>query len=446
MAVTSATIIKRSLTARMFSTVTTIITVAVAVALLLVLLSLGKAGSAAFQRGTGNMHLLVSRDTSRMVSVLNAIFYAAAPQRPIEWSKFKEIERTVIRDPRFRTNEFAIPIQQGDSYRGYAVTATTPEFFQFFSTDVEFIPEQAGRENADETSSAWKFTAGGTMQDLFDVVVGADVAASSGLKPGDEIYMTHGRADSPGAHVHDEYTWTVRGVLEPTGTAHDRAVFSMLESSWLVHARDFVEQAGGDINAVDIATLDDEYRKITGVLVRVATRPGRKTSSALGQVAYQLSQDAELVVASPADEVQALFRIVSNIDDILIGMAAVVMISSGIAIMLALYNSMEQRRRQIAVLRVLGASRSRIFMLVLIESIVIGVLGALVGVVLSLIAGEVVAVTLKQRLGVVVEPGFEPVLTLIIIGGAIALAALAGVIPAVLAYRTSVARNLRPIG
>ena len=81
------TIIRRSMTGRMFSTVTTAVTVAVAVALLLTLLSMRKAGEQAFERGSGNMHLLVSGDASPMVAVLNGVFYANAPARPISWAK-----------------------------------------------------------------------------------------------------------------------------------------------------------------------------------------------------------------------------------------------------------------------------------------------------------------------------------------------------------------------
>src|SRR5690606_22715403 len=95
-----------------------------------------------------------------------------------------------------------------------------------------------------------------------------------------------------------------------------------------------------------------------------------------------------------------LLSIVSNIDQIFLAIAAVVLLSSGIAIMLALYNSMEQRRRQIAVLRVLGAGRWRVFGLVLTESAIIGLLGALAGIALSLAGVQVVAGIMRQRLGV----------------------------------------------
>ena len=122
------------------------------------------------------------------------------------------------------------------------------------------------------------------------------------------------------------------------------------------------------------------------------------------------------------------------------------MVSSGIAVMLALYNSMEQRRRQIAVLRVLGCSRPRIFGLVLTESAMLGLLGAIAGVALCVIGVRIVAMIMKERLGLVIETDLPLRWVLGLVLATVGLAALAGIIPAVMAYRTSVARNLKPLG
>src|SRR5690606_6694720 len=153
-----------------------------------------------------------------------------------------------------------------------------------------------------------------------------------------------------------------------------------------------------------------------------------------------------ITVADPHFEVGKLFTIVSNIDQVFLAIAAVVLVSSGIAIMLALYNSMEQRRRQIAVLRVLGAGRWRVFGLVLTESAIIGLLGALGGIGLSFIGVQLVAAMMRQRLGVVVSPSLEPVWTFVLVMATIMLAAAAGAAPAARAYRTAVIKHLKPLG
>ena len=434
MALTDLTIIHRSMTARLFSTVTTVITVAVAVGLMLTLLSMRDSGERAFERGSGNMHLLVSRDSSPMVSVLNGVFYANAPARPIAWAEYQRLTEQL-------PLEYAVPIQLGDSYRGLPVLATTPEFFTQFKPDPDV---------------AWKLRDGRFFERELEVVAGAAAAAQTGVRIGDEIFVTHGVpraaafAQSGGGavepHIHKEFPFKIVGILEPTGSAHDRAMFMNLDSSWIMHAHDrrLVDDPKASITT--LADLEERDRQITGIYLRVLTRPGQEASAVLPQVFRMLRADPTITAASPTDQIRQLFSIVSNIDQIFVAMAAVVMVSSGIAIMLALYNSMEQRRRQVAVLRVLGCSRPRIFGLVVTESAMLGMMGAAAGVALCLIGGRLVAAVMKERLGLVVEPIMPLDATLAVVVATITLASLAGIVPAVMAYRTSVVKNLKPIG
>lgn len=430
MAMTDFTIIRRSLTARLFSTTTTVLTVAVAVALMLVLLSMRDSGRRAFERGSGNTHLVVSRDASPLVAILNAVFYAGAPARAIEWDKYRQIADAF-------PFQFAVPIQQGDSYRGHPVMATTTDFFQRFSPD----PQRG-----------WRLRDGRYFENPFEVVVGADAARNTNIRIGDAIFLTHGierpRAfapdDEPSPHVHTDFEFRVVGILEPTGSAHDRALFTDLESSWIIHAHDRRLREDPSITTTTGADLLDADRLITGIYLRVATRPGRDATAVLQQVFDQLRRDPTITVASPRQQITTLFAIVSNIDQVLIAMAAAVMVSSGIAIMLALYNSMDQRRRQIAVLRVLGCSRKRIFSLVLTESALIGAIGAAAGLALSVLGAHAVSGVMHRRVGLVIEPAYDPAWVLPVLVGTILLAAAAGLIPALTAYHTPVARNLKP--
>jgi len=107
---------------------------------------------------------------------------------------------------------------------------------------------------------------------------------------------------------------------------------------------------------------------------------------------------------------------------------------------------MEQRRRQIAVLRVLGASKGRIFNLVLTESVLIGLMGAAAGVLLAFVGAVFAAGIVKGRIGLGVDPALPARPVVAVVLATVALAAVAGIIPAIVGYRTSVARNLRPLG
>ncbi len=424
MPITDTTLITRSLAARKFSTITTIAVVALGVALMLVLLSMKDAGKQAFDRGRGNMHVLISGpQQDPLVTVLNSIFYSGAPRNYMFITK---------RDELLATNPlaWAIPTQLGDSFRGLPVMATTPAFFS------DFQPAE---------NTTWTFTQGRAFDKPFELVVGAEAAAIRGLALGDRVSLTHGtpkQGEDP--HVHDEFVYEVVGILAPTATLHDRAIFSDLTSSWTLHAHDRrLGELGPDITTTP-ADLLDEDKKITGLYARVLSRPGRDVSAIFQSAFNGLRSDPTITVAAPKQEIDKLFRIVGNIDQIIVALAATVLVVGAVTVMLVLYQAMEQRRRQIAVLRVLGCTKPRIFSLIVTESAFIGAAGALAGTAVGLLAARVVADILYQRLGLVITPGFEPRLVLGLAVATIALAAVAGLIPAVAAYRTPVIKNLRP--
>jgi putative ABC transport system permease protein len=426
---TDGQIVIRSLRARPLSTWITVGMVAISVALLLVLLGMRSAARGAFDRGSGNIHLLVSADPSPLVAVLNGIFYANAPSNPITWAKYQAIRGAF-------PYQWTIPTQQGDSYRSFPTMATSTDFFGKF----EPVPGEP-----------WKLTSGRFFERPFEIVLGAAAAKGSSLRLGQEVFLTHGsgasreggEADEHAGHVHAEYPFKVVGILEPTGSAHDRALFIDLESSWILHAQDRRERAGIE-GLTTAADLEDDDRKVTGILLRLPTRAGSDASAAMQQQFDTLRRDTAIVVAQPAQQIQKLFEIVSNVDGIFIGMAVVVLISSALSTMLALYNSMAARTRQIAVLRVLGASQGRVFGLVLTESLVITMAGAVAGIALALVGGIAASAWLKASIGLVIDPALDPRSTVIVLGGAVALGGLAGILPAWRAYQVPVADNLRP--
>ena len=454
---TDLTIIVRSMRARLFSTVTTIITTAVAVALMLIILTMKDAGKKAFERGSGDMHLFVTAGgSSPMTAVLNGIFYANMPRAPLSWEQYRQLSS---RAPW----AYAIPTQQGDTFHGQPVLATTTDFFSKF------------RPNPGEQ---WELASGAFFTKPFELVVGSQAASAIGLEVGDRINLVHGASDArpeikrakeeehdhdhahddhdhdhahdhdekpDGAHIHEEFEYTVVGILKPTGGSHDRAIFTDLIGSWIIHAHDRRERES-HVETTTQEDLIESDKKITGVYLRLITRDGSDTPANLPQVFDSLRRDGSLTVAQPKQEIDGLFRIVGNIDRIFIAIAGVVMLSSGIAIMLALYNSMEQRRRQIAVLRVLGASQGRVFGLVLTESVFIGLLGCITGIALGLLGAVTTAQAIKSTLHVVVSPALPAHELIAVSIVTVVLSAIAGLIPAIRAYRTSVAENLRPLG
>lgn len=422
-------IVLRSLRVRAFSTSVVVALVALSAGLLLAILSLRTAGERAFERGTGNAHLYVSKDGSPLVSVLNGLFYANPPKAPLNEAQVAALRAS------FPWATF-VPTAFGDSYRGFPVVATVPGFFR------EFEPV---------LGEPWQFAEGRPFDKDFEVVLGSSVVRESGLRLGAKIVLTHGSGlsregiDDDHAHEHREYEFTVVGILAPTGSAHDRALFASLESSWILHAHDRFEREGAH-RTVTRADLVEADRLATGVLLRLPSRDPAAAPPALAQQYDRLRRDGSITVAIPANEVQRLFGIVASIDVLFIAIAAATVASSAVAILLSMVNSMAERRRQVAILRVLGASRARIFWLVLTESTIVGLAGAALGVAVCALTLVAATAWLRSAHGLVIAPALDSRSIVLVAMATTLLASLAGVIPSILAYRTSVARNLRPIG
>lgn len=454
---TDLRLVLKSLAARSTSTVVTCLLIAIAVALLISMLSLREAGRRSFTRGVGNAHLVVSGDSSPLVAVLNGIFYANPPRTPLPESKVTEIATSM-------PWSWAIPTQLGDSFRGFPVLGTTPAFLD------DFEPAMG---------EPWRIRRPGrNIEGPFDVVLGSRVAAATGLGVGDRLFLTHGMGvDAAGIgvevvdgaddshdghdhdghdhghghvhadgspHVHEEATFEVVGVLEPSGTHHDRLLVASIEGSWFLHAIDRWEAAGRGIPE-GVEELDEEDRLVTGMLLRTPVRPGRNSAAILQSAFDRLRRDPTITVASPTTQVDRLFGIVASLDAVFIALGIGILVSGAISVTLVLWNSMELRRRQVAVLRVLGCTQRRVLGLVLTESALVGVIGAVLGVGFAVAGARIAAKVLASKTGVVILPAIDVDSSILIVAGTIVLAALAGVAPAIRAYRTPVAEHLRPL-
>jgi len=459
MAMGDGRIVWRSLTSRLFSTLTTVLMVAVAVGLLVSLLSLRESGRRALERGVGNAHLIVAAEPGPMNTVLNHLFFANPPRAAMPWAEYVR-----LRDS--QPWAWTVAMAQGDSFRGYPVAAVEAELFEVYQPifDPDDPRPMAMREGA--------WLAPGAAGD-FEVVLGAEVARTTGVRVGQGVYLTHGvgaRAatgndvvdlDAEGlpvgeadadddlpmgavGRVHTEYVYRVVGVLKPTGTAFDRALFTNLRSTWIKHAHD-KRAARADIPLTTYDDLTEGDRLVTAFVGRVLTRGGQQTGAMLPAVFESIRREG-FTVANPGEQIRRLLGIVGSVDQVLVAMAVVVLVASAAGILLALVASMEQRRRQVAVLRVLGASRSRIFGLVMTESAAIGLIGAVIGVVGAWAGVGVIATVMAERTGLAIDAGVGLTTGVLVVLVAVLVSQAAGLIPAVMAYRTSVVRALRPIG
>jgi putative ABC transport system permease protein len=297
--------------------------------------------------------------------------------------------------------ERAVPVAMGDNYKGWRVVGTLPEMFVGFKTRTGRLFDPTLRE----------------------AVVGSFAAARLGLKPGDEFHPSHGINFSDQSMEHQE-DYVVVGILEPSNTPADRVIWIPLEGLQKMSGHN--EKAQSEISAVLL--------KFKG---------GNATGFRLDQ---EINKEGRQTLAWPIGRVMAqLFEKVGWLEKILGLVAALVALVAGASIMASIYNSMNERRREIAILRALGAHRGLVFSTIVLEATAIAALGMVFAFLIYAGIMSVSAAILRAQVGVVIDVfAFHPVL-LWAPAGLIGLGAMAGVVPAVKAYSTDVASNLVPV-
>ena len=319
----------------------------------------------------------------------------------------------------------AIPYCLGDNYKGHRVVGTTPQMFEIEYPDgpnmVKYGFSEGRNLHADYTNP----------ERFYEAVVGADAARQTGLSVGDHFKPSHGVTETEDAVVHDAFK--VVGVLEPTGTPNDRALFVNMEGFYLLdgHSLSGFSEPG--------KRLPIEEREVTAILLR--TDPDNPIAGIGLPKAINRGKIAQAV--APQKEIFELFdNLVGNIQLALVVLTVLIVVVAGVGIMVSIYNSMNDRLRDIAVMRALGAGRSTVMGVVLLESIMLslggGIGGFLLGHGLIALARPAVA----AYTGVTIQfLQFVPI-ELALIPGLIVLATIAGFVPALKAYCTDVSRVL----
>jgi putative ABC transport system permease protein len=366
---------------------------------------------------------------------------------------------------------FAIPLCLGDYLDRFRVVGTTPQMFDDFYYTVDSDGNNARKY---EFAQGRNFVHKSKEHGYFEAVLGGRVARELQLKVGDQISPSHG---APDGHTHQR-KFTVVGILAMSGTPNDRAVFVNMEGFYLMedHAKPLSEEAiggGGNVDEAaagesaptaidDPAPLPMEQREITALLVRTTSplyAQGLQTAINEGQYAQAVF---------PVQVIYHLFDfMIRPVQQVLLLLTVMICIVSGVSILVSIYNSMSERRNEIAVMRALGASRSHILWIVLLEAILLAVGGGLIG----FFGGHAVIVAIgpyvEHQTGVqlavfnwdptiaellaLFSSEFDPALAsaalklpaeLVLLPFLLLLATLVGLWPAISAYQTDVSKSL----
>ncbi|MDA1268682.1 MAG: ABC transporter permease [Bacteroidetes bacterium] len=380
-------------------------------------------------RDAAGIDLVVGAKGSPLQLILSSVYHIDFPTGNIKMEEAKRISRS-------RLVKQVIPLAMGDNAQGLRILGTNHDYLDLYGV---------------------KFAAGKAWEQPFEVTLGAESAKTLGLKLGDTFSGSHGI--SVGSHDHDQHSFRVTGILAPTGKVVDRLVLTSIESVWYTHDEESktepstpiegeeasaeIEEApeqGIDPHLLPVAArgfpLTDQEREVTTLLVRY-----RNPMAAI-QLPRMINSGTSMQAASPAFEMSRLFELLGVGISLLKGLALAVVVIAGLSIFIALYNSLKERKYDLAVLRTLGASRLQLMILVFLEGISLTTLGAFLGISLGHGFLALVVLLTSQELVSLVDPWVLLPGELLIFGYALAVGIVASLIPAWSAYQTSIAKQL----
>lgn len=451
----------RNIQQRGFASALTMCSMALGVALVSLVLSISWLITESFDRNSNvGYNLIVGSKGSPLQLTLNTVFYLSRPIEVLPYEEYleflpanqraEEIKRIggKVAEPDrpghfapYMQGGFAIPVCLGDYFGPFRVVGTTPAFF-----------EELRYGNASEFS--YEFAEGRNFVDYspenqyYEAVIGAQVAREMNKKIGDVVKTTHGDPEGEG---HGQ-GFTIVGILKSTGTPNDRAAFINIEGFYLMegHARaieapELTKQEKVDVSGKDATAevakpprLPIDKRDVTAILLRPAN----------GMFAMQMeravNKSLRAQAASPIREIGNMLEMfVRPIRSALLGLTVLVCVVSSLSILVSIYNSMNERRRDIAVMRALGAGRDTVLLVILLESFLISAIGGSIGWFAGHLIGVIASPAVEARTGI--QVGLFTATTwleLALVPGIALLATLAGLVPALAAYRTDVSRNL----
>ncbi|PCJ54517.1 MAG: hypothetical protein COA70_05185 [Planctomycetota bacterium] len=437
-------LVLRNLRRRPLASWLTGLSVSLGVGLFATVGALREASEVGFQRSASMCDMLVGAKGSSLQLTLNALYHMGQSQGNLPFEAYQEIAETpgVL---------WSVPLAVGDSYRGHRIVGITGNFFtdlkllslgeedplefssghgfEYSHQDFVALKEELAAEHDDHDGHGAGQSEGGhdELHDakMFRAVLGSEAALRTGLKVGDHFHPSHGVEGVSKSHEDGESE--IVGVLAPTGTPIDRAILIPIGAYYVLEGHEPVEgmKEGGardprGLSAVMLRTKAGFYR----------TRIYRSVNDRLDTMAVY-----------PSVEVRNLFAILGAGDLILRWITALIVVVALIGVMVAIYNTMGSRRREFAVLRALGARRRTILGLVTCESALLALLGGLAGLgfagaLIYAISGQV-----QMQTGVSLSPVFGFAELQLILAVTLA-GALAGLVPALSAYRTEAAHIL----
>ncbi|MBV6494699.1 MAG: hypothetical protein LDLANPLL_02736 [Turneriella sp.] len=368
-----------------------------------------------FTQTASGTHLIVGARSGQIPLLLSSLFHIGQPTQNISYRSFLKYKK----NPQVA---WALPLSIGDSHRGFRVVGTNADLLKFYRFgDRQKVEIQDGN-----------FSLG-----RFKATLGWNVARDLGYRVGDKIVLTHGITDVVGIHDHDENPFVVEAVLKPTGTAFDKAIFISLQSMELIHADTY----GEDSNIHDEHALyaPIKIKNISSILL------GVKEPTDILPLLREINEDTEepLTAILPGVVLSEIWNMVGYAESALKLISFLVMATAIAGLFIALYASLAERYREMAILRALGASPTKIASLLIAESFFITLCGIFLGYFLfflvSFLFKEALSQWMNVRLSVLPLAYGE----IIFLAALIIVSILVAMVPAYILYRRALGQTLQ---
>lgn len=396
----------KSLAAKPLSSALNIMLIAFGTGILTILLLASTQIEEKLNNNSKDIDLVVGAKGSPLQLILSSIYYIDFPTGNIPLKDANALAHSPF-------VKRATPLALGDNYNGVRIVGTDTNFISLYKLKV--------REG-----KFWK-------ADL-EATIGATVAKNQNLKVGDTFFGAHGLTGN--TDIHKDHAYKVAGILAPQGNVTDNLILTNVASVWKMHEEPEKEGAHehhDEPGPTPTAEIQDQ--EITSLLIQY------RSPMSVVMFPRMVNQGTNLQSASPAMESTRLFSLIGVGVDTLQWFAVLIMLIAAISVFVNLYNSLKERSYDLAIMRTLGASRTKLFVIVILEGLILTIIGTVVGMALGHLALQLIAhyqESSQAKLSGFVFIGTEAYLLL----AGLAIGIFAAIIPAIQAYRSNISKIL----
>lgn len=406
----------KSVRNRKMTAILTILTVAISVVLLLGVERIRTQAKSSFANTISGTDLIVGGRSGQVNLLLYSVFRIGNATNNIDWQSYQEFSQ-------HRAVDWAIPISLGDSHRGFRVMGTNHSYFEHYRYgQKQPLLIKQGRE----------------FESLLEAVIGADVAKELGYNVGEEIIIAHGISDVA-FNRHENAPFTIVGILAPTGTPVDKTVHVSLEAIEAIHVGwESGANMGNNPDADQLASMDFQPKQITAMLIGLKS----KIQTFSLQRAINTYPKEPLSAIMPGIALHELWSMMSVAEQALMAVSGFVVVAGLLGMLSSLLTSLQERRREMAILRAMGARPRHVFSLLILEASTLTFIGILTGTAFLYLALAIAAPIIQQSYGINLQMQILSQYELMLLGAVQLAGTVIGFIPALRAYRQSLSDGM----